>query len=214
MGRSRRAQDELRELGGIPLVLNHCTSDSGSAFVREWALLAVRNLCADNLENQVGCLGRWGGRGRRRGRAVGRIADRVLCHTWARAWLCACGGFLRTSPMCRTWPEPCVRCRLGVLLTFSFSPDVIRRQSRRSSRRSRWRPPRSAAWGSTQSCTGPRAPSPTSQSRGAPLPTTRGVRPRGRGPTVHNLVMSSRPAKFLRINHVCGGAHKLRFCPL
>ena len=53
----RVAQDIVRSVeGGIPLILSHCNSDHTSPFLREWAILAVRNICAGNLENQVyGC---------------------------------------------------------------------------------------------------------------------------------------------------------------
>jgi len=32
--------------------MNHCGYDSESPYLREWALFAVRNLCADNMDNQ------------------------------------------------------------------------------------------------------------------------------------------------------------------
>jgi ataxin-10 len=35
------------------VVLNHCNVDSRNPYLREWSLLAVRSLCADNLENQA-----------------------------------------------------------------------------------------------------------------------------------------------------------------
>ncbi len=37
---------------GLALVLNHCNVDSRNPYLREWALLAVRHLCAGNEENQ------------------------------------------------------------------------------------------------------------------------------------------------------------------
>ena len=50
----RVAQDTVRSVeGGIPLILSHCNSDHTSPFLREWGILAVRNICAGNLENQV-----------------------------------------------------------------------------------------------------------------------------------------------------------------
>ena len=42
----------MRQHGAIPTILSHCNVDSSNPFLREWSLLAVRNLCADNLENQ------------------------------------------------------------------------------------------------------------------------------------------------------------------
>ena len=52
----RVAQDTVRSVeGGIPLILSHCNSDHTSPFLREWGILAVRNICAGNLENQVRC---------------------------------------------------------------------------------------------------------------------------------------------------------------
>ncbi|KAL0589474.1 hypothetical protein ABG067_002378 [Albugo candida] len=50
--RSRNHQDLLRQLGGIALVLNHCIIDERNPLIREWSLVAVRNICEDNAENQ------------------------------------------------------------------------------------------------------------------------------------------------------------------
>ncbi|KAK8826037.1 hypothetical protein WA556_003767 [Blastocystis sp. ATCC 50177/Nand II] len=49
---SRAAQDKLREKGGIELVLNHTKMHPKHPLQREWALFTIRNLCADNVENQ------------------------------------------------------------------------------------------------------------------------------------------------------------------
>jgi len=48
----RRNQDAVRDLNGVPAVLNSFNIDESSPFVRQWAVFALRNLCEDNLENQ------------------------------------------------------------------------------------------------------------------------------------------------------------------
>ncbi|KAJ3238268.1 hypothetical protein HDU81_008092 [Chytriomyces hyalinus] len=48
----RAAQDEIRRVGGIPVILNHCTIDDQNPFIKEWSVFAIRNLCEGNLENQ------------------------------------------------------------------------------------------------------------------------------------------------------------------
>eukprot|EP00026_Physarum_polycephalum_P016571 Phypoly_transcript_17506.p1 GENE.Phypoly_transcript_17506~~Phypoly_transcript_17506.p1 ORF type:complete len:117 (-),score=28.70 Phypoly_transcript_17506:265-615(-) len=45
-------QDEVRELGGVELVLNHCNIDDTNPFIREWAIYAIKNLLEGNPENQ------------------------------------------------------------------------------------------------------------------------------------------------------------------
>jgi Spinocerebellar ataxia type 10 protein domain len=50
--RHRPTQDEVRILEGIPLLLDLCTLDGNNPFIREWALLAIRNLCEENIDNQ------------------------------------------------------------------------------------------------------------------------------------------------------------------
>ncbi|KAG2185195.1 hypothetical protein INT44_001985 [Umbelopsis vinacea] len=49
----RRIQDEVRELGGIGLVLSQCNIDDANPYVKEHAVLAMRNLLENNLENQA-----------------------------------------------------------------------------------------------------------------------------------------------------------------
>ena len=49
---SRRMQDMVRELGGIIVVLNCCSSDVAHPMLREWAMVAVRHICDDNIPNQ------------------------------------------------------------------------------------------------------------------------------------------------------------------
>ncbi|KAJ1649349.1 Ataxin-10 [Dispira simplex] len=45
-------QDRTRELGGIDVLLNQCNIDDNNPFIKEFALLALRNLLTGNLENQ------------------------------------------------------------------------------------------------------------------------------------------------------------------
>ena len=45
-------QDAVRELGHLSTVLNCCNYDENSAMLREWGLLAIRNLCEGNSANQ------------------------------------------------------------------------------------------------------------------------------------------------------------------
>lgn len=52
--RYKPAQDLVRNLAGIPLILNALSYESDpelNPFLREWAIIAVRNLCYDNQEN-------------------------------------------------------------------------------------------------------------------------------------------------------------------
>eukprot|EP01018_Ginkgo_biloba_P038092 Gb_28837 [translate_table: standard] len=50
--RRKHVQDQIRECGGIFLLLQQCVVDAYNPFLREWGLWAVRNLLEDNLENQ------------------------------------------------------------------------------------------------------------------------------------------------------------------
>ncbi|KAL1925748.1 uncharacterized protein VTP21DRAFT_631 [Calcarisporiella thermophila] len=53
MAHGRRAvQDKVRELGGVPLILNQANIDDYNPYIREYTILAIRNLMADNAENQ------------------------------------------------------------------------------------------------------------------------------------------------------------------
>ncbi|XP_037551600.1 ataxin-10 [Nematolebias whitei] len=45
-------QNKVRELEGIPLVLDNCNIDSSNPFISQWAIFAVRNLLENNLQNQ------------------------------------------------------------------------------------------------------------------------------------------------------------------
>ncbi|KAI9318191.1 spinocerebellar ataxia type 10 protein domain-containing protein [Dichotomocladium elegans] len=49
----RRMQDRVREAGGIPLILAQCKIDDANPYIREHAVLAIRNLLDDNRENQA-----------------------------------------------------------------------------------------------------------------------------------------------------------------
>lgn len=51
--RHKRNQDKVRELKGIPVILQQCNIDCKNAFINQWAILAIRNLCEDNPENQA-----------------------------------------------------------------------------------------------------------------------------------------------------------------
>eukprot|EP00960_Hanusia_phi_P005968 172455-Hanusia_phi.AAC.3 len=50
--RDQPSQDLVRELGGIPLILEGTNIDDNNPFSREWSVLAVRNLCEGNEQNQ------------------------------------------------------------------------------------------------------------------------------------------------------------------
>ncbi|KAJ0015578.1 hypothetical protein NQD34_009198 [Periophthalmus magnuspinnatus] len=45
-------QNKMRELDGIPLILDNCNIDSNNPFINQWAIFAIRNLLENNLENQ------------------------------------------------------------------------------------------------------------------------------------------------------------------
>ncbi|ETP34789.1 hypothetical protein F442_16931 [Phytophthora nicotianae P10297] len=45
-------QDLVREEGYLPLFLNHCNIDETNPMIREWSLVALRNLCEGNEANQ------------------------------------------------------------------------------------------------------------------------------------------------------------------
>lgn len=46
-------QDRVREFGGLPIVLSSMVHDDANPFIREWAIVAVRNLMRGNPENQA-----------------------------------------------------------------------------------------------------------------------------------------------------------------
>ncbi|XP_022913919.1 ataxin-10 [Onthophagus taurus] len=45
-------QHEVRELEGIPLLLDCCNMDARNPLIIQWIVYALRNLCENNLENQ------------------------------------------------------------------------------------------------------------------------------------------------------------------
>ncbi|KAK3919013.1 Ataxin-10 [Frankliniella fusca] len=50
--RHRENQDQVRELDGIPLLLDCCSIDARNPLMIQWVVLAIRNLCENNKENQ------------------------------------------------------------------------------------------------------------------------------------------------------------------
>lgn len=51
--RNRVCQDQARELEAIPLLLDHCKVDTRNPYIREWSIMALRNVCEGNVENQA-----------------------------------------------------------------------------------------------------------------------------------------------------------------
>lgn len=51
--RHKDNQDKVRELDGLPLLLERFTFDDRNPYIREWAIVAVRNLCEGNAGNQA-----------------------------------------------------------------------------------------------------------------------------------------------------------------
>ncbi|ODQ53900.1 hypothetical protein SAICODRAFT_34512 [Saitoella complicata NRRL Y-17804] len=51
--KSRFVQDEVRRLHGIELVLSQCNVDDDNPYLREHAVLCVRNLLEENTDNQA-----------------------------------------------------------------------------------------------------------------------------------------------------------------
>uniref|UniRef100_A0A672H4S4 Ataxin-10 n=1 Tax=Salarias fasciatus TaxID=181472 RepID=A0A672H4S4_SALFA len=45
-------QNKVRELEGIPLILDNCNIDSNNPFISQWAIFAIRNLLENNVQNQ------------------------------------------------------------------------------------------------------------------------------------------------------------------
>ncbi|XP_042191556.1 ataxin-10 isoform X2 [Callorhinchus milii] len=45
-------QDKVREIDGIPLILDNCSIDDNNPFMSQWAVFAIRNLTEQNIENQ------------------------------------------------------------------------------------------------------------------------------------------------------------------
>lgn len=51
--RDTARQDLVRDEGFIPLLLNHCNIDESNPLIREWSLVALRNVCEGNAANQA-----------------------------------------------------------------------------------------------------------------------------------------------------------------
>lgn len=45
-------QDKVRELDGIPLLLDHCNLDDHNPYICQWAIFAIRNILENNKANQ------------------------------------------------------------------------------------------------------------------------------------------------------------------
>ncbi|KAM6986681.1 ataxin-10 isoform 2-T2 [Aplochiton taeniatus] len=45
-------QNKVRQLEGIPLILDNCNIDSNNPFISQWAIFAIRNLLEHNPQNQ------------------------------------------------------------------------------------------------------------------------------------------------------------------
>jgi len=50
--KKRNVQDRIRECGGIPIIMNMCVIDERNPYIKEHAILALRNILEDNVENQ------------------------------------------------------------------------------------------------------------------------------------------------------------------
>ncbi|EFN86641.1 Ataxin-10 [Harpegnathos saltator] len=50
--RNKMCQDLFREIDGIPLLLDCCNIDARNPLMLQWSILALRNLCEGNPENQ------------------------------------------------------------------------------------------------------------------------------------------------------------------
>ncbi|KAG8388717.1 hypothetical protein BUALT_Bualt02G0154400 [Buddleja alternifolia] len=48
----KHVQDEIREEGGILLLLQHCVTDEDNPFLREWGIWSMRNILEGNSKNQ------------------------------------------------------------------------------------------------------------------------------------------------------------------
>lgn len=45
-------QDKVREMDGLPLILDQTNIDARNPYISQWAILAIHNLCENNAENQ------------------------------------------------------------------------------------------------------------------------------------------------------------------
>ncbi|XP_059484516.1 ataxin-10 [Neocloeon triangulifer] len=51
--RNKINQDKLRDMEGVPLLLNCSRLDACNPFITQWVILAIRNICEGNPENQA-----------------------------------------------------------------------------------------------------------------------------------------------------------------
>ena len=45
-------QDWIRELDGIPLILDSCNIDAKNPYIMQWSIFAIRNIVENNASNQ------------------------------------------------------------------------------------------------------------------------------------------------------------------
>ncbi|XP_035730637.1 ataxin-10-like [Vespa mandarinia] len=50
--KNKKCQDIIRETDTIPLLFDCCNIDARNPLIMQWIILAIRNLCEENLENQ------------------------------------------------------------------------------------------------------------------------------------------------------------------
>jgi hypothetical protein len=50
--RNKKVKNTIRDAGGLQLILNHCKIDDDNPYIREHAILCVRNLLEESKENQ------------------------------------------------------------------------------------------------------------------------------------------------------------------
>ncbi|CAL8126392.1 unnamed protein product [Orchesella dallaii] len=51
--KSKSNQDMVRELECLPIILDNCKLDARNPFIAQWSVLAIRNLCEGNEDNQL-----------------------------------------------------------------------------------------------------------------------------------------------------------------
>ncbi|XP_062613067.1 ataxin-10-like [Saccostrea cucullata] len=50
--RHKENQDKVREMDGLPLILDQTNIDARNPYISQWAILAIHNLCENNPDNQ------------------------------------------------------------------------------------------------------------------------------------------------------------------
>ncbi|KAI9291976.1 hypothetical protein K502DRAFT_105856 [Neoconidiobolus thromboides FSU 785] len=50
---NKEAQDRVRELKALPLILNQCNIDDNNPYIREHSIFAIKNLVYNNIENSM-----------------------------------------------------------------------------------------------------------------------------------------------------------------